>query len=854
MKISHVEINHLICPIGYDLDKPTVSWIVEDTKSTRQISARMTISKDPDMKMILYEEEGDLNSLGTLIDIELKEKTRYYIQIYVRGDQDEATSEITYFEIGKLSKWESDFITTTKDYNPIIGKIFQVSKPVKQARIYICGLGVYEAYLNDSFVNQEYLMPGYHSYDTYLQYQTYDITSTLQQGENTLEVMLADGWYKGRLVFDGGFKELYGTENGVIFEIDLTYQDGTHELILSDEACYSRVSPVVKSGIYDGETLDANLIHSTKKDPVRKANIDKAKLRPRLSLPILIQERIKPNQLIITPKKEFVLDFGQNITGWVEFTTDQSITLTYSEIMQEGCFYNENYRDSDPTFHYISDGMIRTVRPHSTFYGFRYVKVEGMGKINLDDFTACLVTSNLMRTGYIETGHSKVNKLIENAYWSQRDNFLDVPTDCPQRDERLGWTGDAQIFCATASYNANTAAFYTKYLKDMLCEQLFNYGGVPYVVPQPKLKEENFMRTYLDKEEYHKQAKRLVDMLASIDACPWADAATIIPWTLYEFYGDMTLLEKNYVNMAMWVDHMIEVDKQNGNNYLFDSGFHFADWLALDNPDPTSPFGKTDMHYVASVFYYYSTWITSKAAKELGREQEASYYQDHALKVKEAILKHYFKDGLCTIDTQTAYVLAIHFNLVEGEDLQRNVNHLRDKIKLNNGHLDTGFVGTPYLNFALSNNQQIKQAYDLLLNEDYPSWLYEVNLGATTIWERWNSVLEDGSMNPEGMNSLNHYAYGSIVEWIYKEVGGLKSLEPGFKKALIEPKIDSRLHFAKIDYLSNSGKYHVEWKYVNDHQVIFDITIPFNTVALVRLPTLQEQELTSGTYHFDISI
>ena len=694
-------------------------------------------------------------------------------------------------------------------------------------------------------------MPGFHCYNDYLQYQTYDVTSYLKRGDNLLSVYLGNGWYRGRLGYEGGFEKIFGDDLALIFEMYIEYVDGSEIVFFSDESCEVRSAPIIQSGIYDGEYYDANKENSSMKLPLNIIEIDKRKLFPRLSLPINIVEKRKPLKIIYSSNNEKILDFGQNITGWVEANVDRDIHMYFGEILQDGCFYNENYRTATFGYYYKSDGVMRNVRPHFTFYGFRYVKIIYDGEVNLDSFQACLLTSQIDRIGFIETGNNKVNQLISNVYYSQVDNFLDIPTDCPQRDERLGWTGDAQVFSDTACYNSDVSAFYNKYLFDMYNEQNKRNGSVPNIIPTLNPRIENYAGNVLE-ENIYKKAEKLKEMLMSQDSSPWADAATIIPWNVFMHDGDMYHLSINYKNMKAWVDHIIELDNKNGLHHLLDFGFHFADWLSLDNPNG-GPFGKTDMYYVSSVYYYYyyySVLLVSKAAKLL--KKEYIYYYRKAEQIRTAIRQKYIKNGHVNITTQTALVLAIYFKILNENEVEKNINIL-EKMIVDKGHIDTGFVGTVYINDVLADNDREKLAYDVLLNESYPGWINEINLGATTIWERWNSVLPGGKMNSDGMNSLNHYSYGSILGWMYRYIGGIKAVEPGFKKVIIRPIFDERIKYSKLRYNSAMGEYQIYWKYVNDNRVNITVKIPFLCQAKVILPK-KVIDCKSGTYKFDIKL
>ena len=633
---------------------------------------------------------------------------------------------------------------------------------------------------------------------------------------------------------------LYGDTFRMICELHLTYEDGEQEVVCSDQSWLCAPSPVIDSSIYDGEFWD-----SRKEIPGWAGGFCKEEevfvpaveddfdgpLVPRLSPPVKIMERRKPVGLIHTPAGEQVLDFGQNMTGWVEFVCREpdgsKICLQFGEILQEGNFYRENLRTAKAEYHYISNGKQVLVRPHFTFYGFRYLKVEGISEISLEDFTACVLHTEMEQTGRITTSNPKINRLFLNALWGQRGNFLDTPTDCPQRDERMGWTGDAQVFAATASYNMYTPAFYRKYLYDMKQEQDTLAGGVPHVVPDILGQIKRVLQARGE------EAKDTV-LAHSHSSCAWGDAASVIPWVMYQAYGNRTLLEAQYGNMKAWTDYIRQVDQEKcGGRYLWAEGFHFADWLALDNFHVGSCFGATDSYFVASAYYYYSASLTAKAAKALGKEDDWKYYTDLAGKVKAAIQEEYFtKTGRLASATQTALALALYLHLAPEGLEERLVRDLMDLLQEENMHLTTGFVGTPLLCPVLAQNGHGDAAYTLLLNEDYPSWLYEVTMGATTIWERWNSVLEDGSISDTGMNSLNHYAYGSIVEWMYRYMCGVSCEEtaPGYRRFLVKPYVDSRLDFVSMEYESAKGRIQSGWKRT-ENGYLFQVEVPFDTEA-----------------------
>lgn len=850
MRISQLRVNNVEHPLGFQVDPLSFSWKVEEAGNAKKMqSARIQIFREEEL---IYDsgEDENANSTDYQVKMELQPRTRYTWSVEVKADDGEVEKAESCFETGKMQEaWSGEWIAPQsgdEDIQPIMRKIFEVNPEHinEPARLYLCGLGVYEVYINGKKVGKEYLAPGYHSYDFHLQVQTYDVTKYLQAGENEIAIWLGDGWFKGRLGFDGGYTNLYGEYCCAIGELYLGTE--TKPIVCTDESWEYCKSPILESNIYDGEVYDARVEGALKEQDVWKEVALRSPekcgaLGDRYSLPIVKHEEFHP-ELIQTPKKEMVLDFGQNLTGWVEIDAELSkgmtVMLSASEILQDECFYRENLRTAKAEFTYISNGKKAHVRPHFTFYGFRYMKVEIKSLAGKDvteewitkiSFAAYHLRSDFEQIGEITTGDNKVNQLFSNALWGQKDNFLDVPTDCPQRDERLGWTGDAQIFSETACYNMYMPAFYRKYLWDMRAEQSVLEGSVPNVVP--RLKE---------------------GMVSEHGSCPWADAGVIIPWNVYRQYGNRTLLAECYPGMKAWVDCQRKKEEALGGAHLIKNGFHFADWLALDNEQP-GPFGATDPLYIASAYYYKDVRIVAASAEIIGKAEEAEEYQRLSGEILKAIRATYFdENGLCNCKTQTGSAIAIMFELNPTEEArQQEGNVLAQRVEENHGHLNTGFVGTTMLCPALTETGHHDIAVQLLLNEEYPGWLYSVNMGATTIWERWNSVMPDGHLNKDGMNSLNHYSYGSIEAWMYGEVCGIRPVEAGFKKAEITPHADKRLGYAECILDTAAGCYKSGWKYEGD-TVVYRVEVPFDAEAEFRVEGMDLQKLGAGTYVFEV--
>ena len=825
MKIENIQVNHMTKPLGFDLSNLKIEFTL-DTDKNLAVQKKLEI-KNAD-KTVYQTDWQDYNNNYFEPDFELTPRTEYELTISVKSDSEEVSATST-FETGKISepfsgKWIGN---ADKDIpNTLLKRNLNLKKNVKKARIYMTGLGVYELNINDKKVGDELLAPGSTNYDYLVQVQTYDVTSDFVQGNNSIEISLGDGWYKGNLGFDGGKDKIYGDQQRAIFELHLEYTDGSTEIVNSDDQWLTTAGKVTKSAIYYGEDLDDTIVPEnwTK---VSVLDYPTDVLADRLSLPLKVQEYLPAKELIKTPKDEQVVDFGQNQAGLIEFYNREpkgtKITIQVGEILQQGNFYRDNLREARAAFTYISDGTEMWVRPHFTYFGYRYIKVSGNTKpLQKDDFKAAVVYSDMKMTGALKTDKPLINRLFENVQWSQKSNFFDVPTDCPQRDERLGWTGDADIFSNTSTYNMNVYAFFKKYAKDMKIEQDHHDGMLTMYAPSLHVDEGG--------------------------AAIWGDASTIIPWNMYEKYGDTAILKQNYSSMKGWVDWISKNVEKSGTG-LCTGSFQFGDWLSLDSENPAVPNGKTDEDFIASVYYYYSSSIVARAAKVLGNDKDYQTYKSLCDDIKKNILKEYITEtGRVAIDTQTAYALTLYFNLVPENLKPRVVKDLVARLKKDNDHLQTGFVGTPFLCQVLSENGQHALATKIFLNEDYPSWLYAVKLGATTIWERWNSVMSDGSMNPEGMNSLNHYSIGAIMEWAYKFVLGLRKQDNGYQTVYLEPEFDYRLKHVSGHYDSSYGDLKVKYDLETDekHTITAAIDVPFGQTVKLTLPRVGKEIVVDG--------
>lgn len=859
MHITNLKVNHISTPLGFALSQPVFSYVVAESTGKRQAKARILVARDAAMTDICYDTglREDIDSLGYQPGFVPEPASRYYWKVFVTADDgDRGESGAAYFETAKAPEdIQGSFIAAKEERGvDYFTKVFQVQGTVKQARVTASALGVYEVAVNGVRAGEEYLAPGSNDYDKWIQYQTIDVTGLLVQGENRITMAVAPGWYSGYFIWEGN-NHIYGDKKAALLDLDIQYEDGSRACIATDGSWKAGGGLVTDSQIYHGEHQDAataTLAEGCQAAPAAgeveiygaapaagEAEADggagkqplRKRLQPRRSLPVLVKETIKPRRMLHTPAGETVLDMGQNMAGWVSFVCREPrgtrLYLQFGEILQGGNFYRENLRTAKAEFSYIADGQERVVRPHFTYYGFRYVKLEGFtGEPKLSDFTGEVVYSDLAAIGQLTTSNSLVNRLIANTVWGQKGNFVETPTDCPQRDERLGWTGDAQVFSGTALYQMDAAAFFSKYCYDMMQEQEEHEGCVPMVIPS-----------------FH---------MGDGGSAAWADAATVIPWNVYLYTGDPGILRQQYPSMKMWADYIRRKDEETGGRGLWQCGFHFGDWLALDGADPQSPMGGTEEFYVASCYYYLSTQLTAKAAAVLGMEEEAGRYSRQAEKIRRAILEEYFtKTGRLAVATQTGYVLALAFGICPEEFRGRVAADLNARLTKDRGYLKTGFVGTPWICKVLSEYGYHEMAVKLLLNEECPGWLYPVRMGATTIWERWDSVMPDGTMNPQGMNSLNHYSYGSVVEWMYRYLAGIRPVEEqaGFRFAQLAPLPDGRLSQVSASYDSPVGRFESGWK-LEGEQVQMHFAVPFGAEAKIILPHAEKSVVKCNEEYF----
>ena len=687
-------------------------------------------------------------------------------------------------------------------------------------------------------VGTDELTPGWTSYLKHLCYQTYDVTNYLREGENAAGAILGAGWYKGKMGFLG-LRNNYGTRTAFLAQIVIRYEDGTEEILVTDQSWTGTDAPVVFAEIYDGEIYDASLeipgwsdagdVQGDWKE-VSVVEFSKEVLYAQGSGKVAEMDQVNAKRIFTTPQGDRVIDFGQNMTGHIRVKAygkpGDVIELHCFEVLDaEGNVYLDNLRGAKESMKYIfaEEGEVEYSTTF-TFMGFQYAKIVSYpGEAKPENFTAYTLHTKMDPTGRLEFSNPDLNQLAHNILWGLKGNFVDVPTDCPQRNERLGWTGDAQIFCRTACFLENTYSFYRKWLVDVEADQSPE-GGVAHVVPDLLTGKAEIVNDWLLGQGTH-------------SAAAWADVAVINPWTMYLTFGDKEILKQQYESMKRWIGFM----KEHAQDYIWNYKLQFGDWVALD-AEEGSYFGATPNDLTCTAYFAYSTGLFVKAAEVLGKEEDVKEYQALYEKIVEKFQNTFFdEDGVMTAQTQTAHIVALYFGLTPAQYKEKTVNGLLKLLEKENGHLVTGFVGTPYFCHALSQNGHVKEAYDLLLKDDFPSWLYQVKMGATTVWEHWDGMKPDGTMWSPDMNSFNHYAYGAIGEWLVRVAGGLEIDEqkPGYKHSVIYPRLGGGLTYMKAEYDSVYGTVKSFWEDKGDTAVLH-VTIPVNTTATICLDGAKE--------------
>jgi len=829
-------------PVGLDVLQPQFSWqLINSKRDILQTAYQIIVSNGNNKVWQSGKVLSDSSVHVTYKGPALQSGTKYTwrVRVWDNSGKHSPWSANAFFYTALLNptEWKAKWIApgyaedTVMRPSPVFRKEFTTNKKIKSAIAYITAHGMYEAIINGKRMGNAYLTPGWTSYNHRLQYQMYDVTNILNEGKNAIGVTLGNGWYRGIIGFSNNIN-YYGKDIALLVQMDITYTDGSKQQVITDDSWKSTdKGPIRYAEIYNGETYDARNemqgwtmpgFDDKEWSGVKILNAPMKVLIATYNEPVTTHEIIKPVKIFTTPKGEKVIDFGQNLVGWVVMKAKgnkgDTITLSHAEVLdKEGNMYYDNLRNAKAQDNYIMSGEEETYHPHFTWHGFRYCCVKGDDDLKSEDFEAVALYSDMEPTGTFSTSNALINQLQHNIQWGQRGNFLDVPTDCPQRDERLGWTGDAQAFSRTATFNFNVNDFFSKWLKDMAADQV--NGVMPFVIPNV--------------------------LGFAISSAGWADAATIIPWNMYLAYGDKRSLSQQYESMKNYVESIRRVARDN----LWNTGFHFGDWLfyrPFDDNDGRS--AVTDKYLIAQCFYAHSTQLLINAANVLGNKKDANEYTALLQKIKDAFNKEYVTpNGRLVSGTQTAYVLALNFDMLPDSMRKQAAERLVENIKSYDMHLTTGFLGTPYLCHVLTRFGYTAIAYKLLLQKTYPSWLYPVTMGATTIWERWDGEKPDSTFETPSMNSFNHYAYGAIGDWMYRKIAGLDTYEDGvgYKHIKIMPHVDTSISQTEASLKTYYGTASSGWK-INDNDIMMDVIVPCNTTATVYIPAQDANNITES--------
>lgn len=846
MKLINLKCDHQINPMVIYNIKPVFSFATESDLEFNQQSYRIIVSSRKELGQNYDGDMWDSGVVQSTHSIEIKYNGKplesgktYYWRVTTSSHKDEIPwSDIAEFGIGLLkpSDWKGGFIGLNIEPaieklhdlgdrvglpSPYLRRNFNISKRVTSAKIFSTAYGVYELHLNGRKVGEEEFAPLWTNYEESIQYQCYDITSRIIQGENAIGAILGDGWYTGNIAIVG--RKQYGDYPlSIKLQIELEYEDGELEYIASDNSWKGSIGPIIYSDLQMGEYYDATQefigFDTASFDDFKWDEVVNVYTSSRVVQKASIGQQVKVNHIIspmdifMNKESKYIVDMGQNMVGRIALRMNAErgakIIIRHGEMLNDDkTLYTGNLRTALQTDTYICSGNPKgeVYEAKFTFHGFQFVEISGLqNEPKVSDITGKVIYSSCEQTGFLTTSNKMVNKLFENQTWGQRGNFVGVPTDCPQRDERMGWTGDAQIFAKTACYNMDCNGFYNKYIEDCIESQGAN-GAITDVVPHVKLNNKS-------------------DLVGSGTAA-WGDAIFVIPWVVYNMYGDIEILRKSYNSMVKYFFYLNSTTK----NYLRpDSGY--GDWLNIEDDTPKD--------VLSTAFFAYDAYLMTEIAKALDLKDDVKKYKKYFEDIKEAFNKAYVnEDTIVKGDTQCCYILALKMKLLHEENALKAVKHLVRTIERNNFHLSTGFVGVSYLLPVLCDNNRTDLAYRLLLNETYPSWGYSIKNGATSIWERWDSYTKEAGFGDEGMNSFNHYSLGSVGEWMYSYMAGITPILPGFKKIKIKPYIDSSIDFVCVEFKSVYGSVKSEWKKQGNGYVV-KVEIPSNTSATIVLEGL----------------
>jgi alpha-L-rhamnosidase len=738
--------------------------------------------------------------------------------------------------------WQARMIASDNDFDgaPLLRREFTLEEghgAVTGATLTLSALGVVEAWLNGRPVSEDLLTPGWSSYEWRLRYATYDVTD-LVDSTSVLGFALGNGWFRGRLGWSGR-SAFYGEELGAFAQLEAVFEDGTKQVVSTDDSWSAGPSAVLANDLYDGETIDARLRDASWMRPgftgenwvgVHALDFDTEILTPYIGPRVSRWNELPVREITTSPTGKTLVDFGQNLVGWVRVRVHgpegSEVSIKHAEVLEGGELGTRPLRTALATDRYILSGGDDEFEPTFTFHGFRYAEITGWpGELKPEDLTAVAIGSELERTGTFRTSDPMLNQFHENVVWGMRGNFVDVPTDCPQRDERLGWTGDIAAFAPTAAFLYDVDAFLSDWLRDLSLEQEHHDGIIGYVIPD--------VLKYLEKPGSFPETE---------STAIWSDAGVWVPWTLYQAYGDEEVLRHQFGSMTAHVRRVRSLLSPNG---LWDTGFQFGDWLDPDAPPEDPAKAKADTGVVATACAFHSATIVAETAKILGLEAEHAEFAEFAAKLRAAFNEHYVDNGRVLSDCTTVYALAIVFDLLDADDEIAAGARLAELTEEAGYRISTGFAGTPFITDALTKTGHLDDAYKLLLERECPSWLYPVTMGATTIWERWDSMLPDGSINPGEMTSFNHYALGAVADWMHRVVGGISPLAPGYSKVLIAPQPGGGLTEAETALETRHGRLAVRWV-VSGDQLTVEADVPASVEGVLRLPGQADRPLEAG--------
>ncbi|WP_432563955.1 alpha-L-rhamnosidase [Kineococcus sp. SYSU DK003] len=748
-----------------------------------------------------------------------------------------------------MPTWQAAMIAADDDHDgaPLLRRRFTLDDghgEVRNAVLHVTAQGVVESFLDGTPVSDDVLSPGWSSYEWRLRYRSHDLTAALADGrgqEHVVGLALGNGWFRGRLGWTGR-RAHYGDDLGGFAQLEVTFADGHVQRVVTDQAWESHASAVTANDLYDGQDVDARRLDPRWATPdgsrqgwggVRVLEFDTGLLTEHVGPPVRRQEVLPAQRVWTSPSGRTLVDFGQNLVGWIRLTVTgeagTTITVRHAEVLENGELGVRPLRTAKATDTFTLSGGRDVFEPTFTFHGFRYAEVEGWpGDLHPENLQAVVVHSQLSRTGEFECSDEMLNQLHRNVVWGTKGNFVDVPTDCPQRDERLGWTGDLAVFAPTAAYLFDVRDFLRDWMRDLAAEQSARDGLVAFVIPDV-LKYEPPIGAFPDPDS----------------TAVWSDVAVWLPWALWEAHGEQDLLAEHYPAMTAHVERVLGLLSPQG---LWDTVFQFGDWLDPDAPPERPADAKADKGVVATASAFRSVRTVAEAARVLGREQDAERFVAAADRLRASFLEHYVDEqGMVLSDCATVYALAIEFGLLTGEQRAWAGQRLADIVDKAGYRISTGFAGTPYVTGALSSTGHLEAAYRLLTERECPSWLYPVTMGATTIWERWDSMLPDGSINPGQMTSFNHYALGAVADWMHRTVAGLSPLEPGYRRSLIAPQPGGGLTWAAAALQTVHGRLAVRWEQ-DKTGVVAEVEVPEGTTAVLRLPGQADQELRAGVH------